>query len=66
MRDNLSVSHASGTDALGRPVYQTSINDHVGHRSWSGESSVSQDQATTEATRKFLGDRRAREYVGEP
>jgi hypothetical protein len=61
---NLSVAHAAGKDAEGKPVYQTSINDHVGGRSWSGESSVSQDQASTEATRKFIGDRRAREYVG--
>jgi hypothetical protein len=64
-RDNISVEHSTDTSS-GQLVHRTSINDHLARRAWTGESVVSQSQASTEATRKMLGDRRAREYVGEP
>lgn len=39
------------------------IIDKRSQRAWSGEG-WTDSEATTEAVRRFLGDRRAREYVG--
>lgn len=39
------------------------INDRGASRSWSGEGST-HAEAATEATRKFLKDRRSGEYIG--
>lgn len=39
------------------------ISDTRAGRAWSGEGNTD-SEAVTQATRKFLGDRRAREYVG--
>lgn len=60
--DDISVSHQTGT-ADGQAIYQTVINDHKANRAWSGQSPISQDQASTEATRRMLQDRRIREYT---
>jgi hypothetical protein len=59
---------ASDIDVVTRPhptetgKHQATVNDRVHQRSWSGEGNTS-DSATTEAVRKFLGDRHAGEYV---
>lgn len=39
------------------------VTDKEGGRAWSGEGATD-DAAATNAVRKFLRDRRAREYVG--
>lgn len=39
------------------------IRDDGQNRAWSGEGTT-HDEAATQATRKFIGDRRAREYAG--
>lgn len=39
------------------------LTDKPSGRAWSGEGDTHAEAATA-ATRKFLGDRRAREYVG--
>lgn len=38
------------------------VKDQVGGRCWSGEGRTD-SEATTQAVRKFLGDRRSPEYV---
>lgn len=38
------------------------VTDRGAGRAWSGEGST-ESEAATEATRKFLGDRRSSEYV---
>lgn len=40
------------------------ITDRKAGRAWSGEGDT-ESKATTEAMRKFLGDRRVREYTHE-
>ncbi len=42
---------------------QAVVKDTQAQRAWSGEGDT-MSQAATEAMRKFLGDRRAGEYVG--
>jgi len=42
--------------------HQAVITDRAAKRAWSGEGDSS-NEAATEATRKFLGDRRTREYM---
>lgn len=42
--------------------HQAIITDKMGQRAWSGEGNTG-SEAATEATRKFIGDRRIREYV---
>jgi hypothetical protein len=62
IRDNIEVEimpiPGTGRQSAG-------ISDRVSGRVWSGEGAT-MGEAATEAMRKFLGDRRAREYVGEP
>lgn len=43
--------------------YQAVITDTSSQRAWTGDGNTA-GEACTEATRKFLGDRRSREYVG--
>lgn len=40
------------------------VKDPASNRAWSGEGATPHDAAATNATRKFLSDRRAKEYVG--
>lgn len=42
---------------------QAILKDTEAKRAWSGEGDT-MSEAATAATRKFLGDRRSREYVG--
>lgn len=63
-RDDVEVVTASGKDAFGADVQQATIVDRKANRCWSG-SGKTVDAAHTEALKGFLGDRRAREYVGE-
>lgn len=58
MKDDIAVEHGK-TD---HGEFTTSINDRKANRAWSGVGKT-QDEASTEATRRMLGDRRAREYV---
>lgn len=62
MRDNVEVTVGEHPEGGGKRV--AVITDRASQRAWSGEGSTD-SAAATEATRKFLGDRRAREYVGE-
>ena len=59
MKDNIEVLH----DKTESGEHTTVIQDQKGGRAWSGAGKTS-NEASTEATRKMLGDRRAREYVG--
>jgi hypothetical protein len=43
-------------------VKNTVISDRVSNREWSG-TGTTHDESSTEATRKFIGDRRVREYI---
>lgn len=63
-REDVVVETASGQDGFGSAVHQITITDRKAQRAWSG-SGKTVGEAATEATKKFLGDRRAREYVGE-
>lgn len=57
-------NHPDGSIAPGgQPKRAAVITDKHAGRAWSGEG-WTDSEATTEAVRKFLGDRRAREYVG--
>lgn len=58
MKDDISVEHGK-TD---HGEFTTAITDRKSQRAWTGIGQT-QDAASTEATRKFLGDRRSREYV---
>lgn len=42
--------------------HQAIIKDKTANRAWSGEGKTG-SEAATEATRKFIGDRRVREYM---
>lgn len=42
--------------------HQAIISDKLAKRAWSGEGNTG-SEAATEATRKFIGDRRVREYM---
>lgn len=62
MRENINVEIADrivGETVSGKTA---TVTDRKSGRAWSGEGADS-GAATTEAVRKFLGDRRAREYV---
>lgn len=52
-----------GDSTSGNGAKTAVITDKAANRAWSGEGKTA-GEAATEATRKFLGDRRAREYVG--
>jgi hypothetical protein len=39
------------------------VTDRNANRAWSGEGAT-HSEAATDATRKFIGDRRSREYLG--
>ena len=58
IKDNIQVEH--GTTEHGE--HTTVIADHQGKRAWSGVGKT-QNEASTEATRKFLGDQKSREYM---
>jgi hypothetical protein len=64
MRENIEVETASVTTD-NKTTHSAAIVDRKANRAWAGTGD-SAGKAMTEATRKFLGDRRAREYVGEP
>jgi hypothetical protein len=58
-KDDIEVT--VGSDDTGYKK-QVVISDRKGNRAWSGEGAT-ESEAATEATRKFIGDRRIREYV---
>lgn len=58
-KDNINVDHSYNSESA---KHQTVIKDTIENRAWSGEGTT-QSQASTEATRKFLSDRRVREYM---
>ena len=58
MTDKIDVE--IGTNAEGRKT--AVIKDDGAKRAWSGEGST-ESEAATEAARKFISDRRSREYV---
>ena len=61
--EEISVETGTRTAEDGSGVqHQVTITDHKASRAWSG-TGQSVAEAATHATRKFLGDRRAREYV---
>lgn len=60
MRDNIGVEILP--DAGDGSPRQVVINDHRAGRAWSGEGKTT-SEAATEAVRRLLGDRRAREYM---
>ena len=62
MKDNIKVEIADrmvGDTVSGKTAI---VVDLKGNRCWTGEGATD-SEAATEATRKFLGDRRAREYT---
>ena len=66
MRENIDVEIADRVDP-GDGVTVTgktaTVLDRKAGRAWTGEGNDA-NAASTEAVRKFLGDRRTREYVG--
>lgn len=58
MRDNIEVEVSDREDGSKAVV----ITDQKARRAWSGEGADT-GKAATEAVRRLLGDRRAREYV---
>ena len=60
MRDNVEVEVFDHPNGTGKAAV---VRDQKAERAWSGEGAT-ESAAATEAMRKFLGDRRAREYVG--
>lgn len=65
MRDDIEVSTGDVCGDAGMPTgrKQAVIVDRPAGRAWSHEADTTND-AVTGAMRKFLGDRRSREYVG--
>lgn len=59
-KENVEVTIADHPDGNGDKT--AVITDKVANRAWSGEGKT-ESEAATAATRKFLGDRRTREYV---
>ena len=59
-KDDISVSVGGHPD--GSTKRAAVVTDRRSQRAWSGEGGTD-SEATTEAVRRFLGDRRAREYV---
>lgn len=64
MRDDIEIETVYGQTIAGTGGYSATINDRKAGRAWSGEG-VTAGAAATEAVKKFLGDRRAKEYVGD-
>lgn len=58
--ENIDVEISDRAD--GMPGKQAVVIDRKGGRAWTGEGATD-SAAATEATRKFIGDRRAREYL---
>ena len=64
MRDDIEVeTHYTAEQGVEKP-HSAVITDRKSQRAWSGEGETC-GKAVTEATKKFLGDRRAKEYVGD-
>lgn len=59
IKDNIDVVVTEAKD--GEPATAV-IQDRTAQRAWSGEGRTG-SEAATEATRKFIGDRRVREYT---
>jgi hypothetical protein len=62
MRDNLDIEIADRTVGDVVDGKTAVVTDRKSGRAWSGEGTTD-GAAATEAVRKFLGDRRSREYV---
>lgn len=60
MSNPQNVDVVLGTNPDG--VKTAVIQDQAARRSWSGEGAT-HDEAATQATRKFMCDRRVREYL---
>lgn len=60
MKENIEVTVGEHPEGNGKR--SAVVQDRTAGRAWSGEGATD-SQATTEAVRKFLGDRRTREYV---
>lgn len=60
MKDNIDVLH--GTTEAGE--HTTVVQDRPAGRAWTGIGKTS-NEASTEAMKKFLGDRRTKEYWGD-
>lgn len=60
-KNDIEVSVGEHPDGSGNRA--AVVKDQRSQRAWSGEGKTD-SEATTEAVRKFLGDRRSREYVG--
>jgi len=60
--ENISIETSEGAEGS-ETSHQVTITDRKASRAWSGEG-ASVAEAATQATRKFLDDRRAREYIG--
>lgn len=60
MRENIEVEVRPHPEDGSK--HQAVVRDQVAKRAWSGEGTTP-SEATTEAVRKFIGDRNAREYV---
>lgn len=65
MKDNIDVEIHVARDQAGTPTGGSVaiVRDLKGGRAWTGEGPTD-NAAATEAVRKFLGHRTAREYVG--
>lgn len=68
MRENIDVviSDTQSSDGSAIPAERSktaAVLDRKGGRAWTAEGPT-ENVATTEAVRKFLGDRRTKEYVG--
>lgn len=61
-KDAIDVTITPPDPEAGRDKYQAEIKDAAAKRAWSGEGATG-SEAATEATRKFIGDRRVREYM---
>lgn len=63
MADEIEVTVGSNPDAPPERAKSAVVMDRKGGRAWSAEAPT-ESEAATKALRGFLGDRRAREYVG--
>lgn len=59
-RDKIEVSVGEHPEGNGKRA--AVVTDRNANRAWSGEGATD-SEATTEAVRKFIGDRRVREYM---
>jgi hypothetical protein len=62
-RDDIEVETGTAADGA-TTVYTHTIIDRKAGRAWSGTGATA-NAAGTESIKKFVGDRRVREYVGE-